>query len=133
MNAPPISFSSSSLAGVKATIQGNNDVTIEDGKVVVTGGSATVSANGSWGKRPPPVQIFWQDTLVDREAGQEPNGAFVEDILFICQKRLEAYQVSAFACKENAEALDHLKEAIAALERRRADRRTRSVEGKNEQ
>ena len=59
------------------------------------------------------------------------NGCFMEDLLHICQHRLECFQAGEFACAENAEALDHVKKALAALDRRTRDRQQRGVEGTN--
>ena len=75
--------------------------------------------------------IYWQDGPVSRDAGEKPNGAFVEDVLEVCKRRLEFYQDSPFACDENARALAHVGQAIDALLERRGDRRDRGVEGKH--
>lgn len=50
------------------------------------------------------------------------NGAFVEDLLEAAKSRLEHYQASAFACDENAAALEKVQEALAALAERRNKR-----------
>ena len=78
----------------------------------------------------PGISIKWQDGPVDRENDEIQNGAFVEDILEICRKRLQFYQQSPFACDANAEAIKHIAQATDILERRRQDRRNRGVEGK---
>ena len=77
------------------------------------------------------ADVFWQDGPVNRDAGQEPNGAFVEDVMQICAERIAFYECSKFACAENAEALNHLLAAIGALKQRRADRAARGVQGKH--
>ena len=76
--------------------------------------------------------IRWQDGPIDREANGRRNGAFVEDVLAVLIKRMEFYQNSRFACEENALALHHMEEALAALESRRSDREERGVQGKHE-
>ena len=76
-------------------------------------------------------RIDWQDGPVDREGGQKPNGAFVEDILEVCRLRLEHYQKSPFECEENREAIAHINKAMAAMVRRRQDRKDRGVLGQN--
>ena len=70
----------------------------------------------------PHFMVKWQDGPLDRAAKQKPNGAFVEDLLEVCRIRLEFYQGSKFACEENAEALQHIEGAMAALAKRRERR-----------
>ena len=77
-------------------------------------------------------RIRWQDGPVNRARGDKPNGAFVEDVLEVCRLRLEHYESSKFACKENAEAIGFIEGAIAVLCARRRDRVSRGVQGKNE-
>ncbi len=62
-------------------------------------------------------------------ARDRPNGAFVEDITKAAIDRIEYYQSSRFACKENAEALNHLRAAIYAMNRRTSRRVAAGVEG----
>lgn len=74
--------------------------------------------------------ISWQNgPLGRRNDRREPNGAFVEDVIAAAADRIEFYQSSKFACDDNAEALDHLRKAIDALQRRTRDREARDVEG----
>ncbi len=89
------------------------------------------------------ISIGWQNGPLGRHAaGCEegkpcvegctrvaPNGAFVEDVIEAAADRLRYYQGSRFACETNAEALDHLEKALAALDRRTKDRESRKVEG----
>ena len=77
--------------------------------------------------------IRWQDGLIDRDAGERPNGTLVEDVLEVCKRRLEFYQDSRFACKENAAALAYIKDAIFVCLARRKDRAARGVLGKHEE
>jgi hypothetical protein len=63
------------------------------------------------------------------EERKEPNGAFVEGVIQCALGRLNFYQGSKFACETNAEAVKHLELALAALERRTAEREARAVEG----
>ena len=79
------------------------------------------------------LKINWQDGPIDRDAGDKPNGTFVEDILEVCKRRLEFYEESRFSCEENASALLSIKHAIAALLLRRKDRAARGVLGKHEE
>jgi hypothetical protein len=73
------------------------------------------------------IVIRWQDGPLGRgEERKEPNGAFV---IQCALGRLNFYQGSKFACETNAEAVKHLELALAALERRTAEREARAVEG----
>ena len=60
------------------------------------------------------------------------NGIFLEDLLSICQHRLECFQAGDFACRENALALTKIQEALHWLNHRTADRQARNVEGLNQ-
>ena len=77
--------------------------------------------------------LQFQNGPLDREAGDVPNGVFVEDLLKIAQLRLEYYQHGRFNCSENANALGCVVLAIEALQKRRKDRQKRGVEGKHEE
>lgn len=61
------------------------------------------------------------------------NGVSNEVILAIVQDRLEGFQSGQFACQDNEMALQAVKDAISALQKRTRDRLDRGVEGKNEQ
>lgn len=102
--------------------------------MVPEGGYALDEAPGPAGLMQKVIRfaIFWQKGPIDREKeGATANGAFVEDVLDVCQRRLEFYQDSAFACDANAQAIQHIKSAIKVLLERRADRAARGVLGKN--
>ena len=74
--------------------------------------------------------IAWQTgPLVDGDVRQEPNGAFVEEIINAAIDRLEYYQSTKFACRNNQEAIQHLQLAVVALNFRTLDRESRGVEG----
>ena len=74
--------------------------------------------------------IGWQHGPLGRGMDrQEPNGAFVEDIIAAAMDRLEFYQNSRFPYAENDEALAHLIQALRSLEKRTAGRERRGVEG----
>ena len=74
--------------------------------------------------------VNWQNGPLGRgEDRQEPNGAFVEDIIDIARDRIQYYQNSKFNCRENAIAITKLEEAMQWLNWRTADRETRAVEG----
>jgi hypothetical protein len=57
------------------------------------------------------------------------NGIFMEDLINICIDRLEHYQKSDFACRENAIAITHLETALLWLNKRTNDRIKRGVQG----
>ena len=60
------------------------------------------------------------------------NGIFMEDLLQICIHRLECFQESEIACRENALALTKIEEALQWLDNRTRNRRKRNVEGTNQ-
>ncbi len=64
-----------------------------------------------------------------KEAGV--NGAHNEDLLAIVIDRLQAFQSSPFACRENALALTKIEEALHWLAHRTSARQARGVEGSN--
>ena len=73
--------------------------------------------------------ISWQNGPLGRGVDRTlPNGAFVEDIIDAARDRIEHYQ-TLFPCAENDEALEHLRAALTALDRRTKDREARKVEG----
>ncbi|MCB9910503.1 MAG: hypothetical protein H6829_09590 [Planctomycetes bacterium] len=80
--------------------------------------------------------ISWQDGPLGRgEDRKAPNGAFVEDVIAAVRQRLAFYQNSndgKFWCPENEQAMDHLWDALQALESRTKAREARKVEGTHE-
>lgn len=82
----------------------------------------------------PGLTIHWQNGPRAREDGSlaPSNGAFVEDVIYAALQRLEFFQKSKYATDENNQAIDHLNQALAALDARRKDRQARQVEGKHE-
>lgn len=79
------------------------------------------------------LAINWQDGPLGRgEERDEPNGAFVEDVIAAAIQRIEFYQSAAnrkFACRENALAITKLEEALHWLDARTRAREARAVEG----
>lgn len=73
-------------------------------------------------------EIHFQNGPI-KEAGV--NGVTQEDLLAICQHRLECFQAGPFACRENALALTKIQEAIHWLSHRTTARQSRGVEGTN--
>ncbi len=75
-------------------------------------------------------RIDWQDgPLAVDGVRQEPNGAFVENVIDAAIGRIAFYQESPFHCVENAVALGHLKAAAEVLAERTKGRERRGVEG----
>ena len=79
------------------------------------------------------IIIDWQDgPLGTGDDRQEPNGAFVEDVIEAASQRIEWCQTACdgrFQCKENEKAIGHLASALAYLESRTARRTAAGVEG----
>ncbi len=65
-----------------------------------------------------------------KEAGV--NGVADVDLLAICIDRLEGFQSGDYKCDTNQTALQHLLDAVTALDSRTKERETRGVEGTNE-
>lgn len=77
--------------------------------------------------------IGWQNGPLGRgEQREEPNGAFVEDVIKAAIDRVEFYQRSKFACDRNAKTIEHLHAALESQQGRTADRESRRVEGTHE-
>jgi hypothetical protein len=60
------------------------------------------------------------------------NGVMNEDLIAMVIDRLEGFQSSKFACRENALAISCLEWALLWLRERTTDREVRGVEGTNE-
>lgn len=82
------------------------------------------------------IQISWQNGPLGRSPHrQEPNGAFVEDVIKAALQRLEWYQTASdkrFACRENELAITKLEEALRWLEDRTKRREAQGIEGTHE-
>ena len=76
------------------------------------------------------TQVLYFQTGPVTEAG--PNGVTNEILLTIVADRLEGFQTGPFANDFNKTALEHIHEALKALEARTADRIARGVEGTNQ-
>ena len=126
-----MSFSFKSHGLTDAVVKGHNKCD-KDGNPA--GGFATQHVKAR--DRDEAFRIDWQDGPINRDAGEEPNGALVEDILDVCLHRLRFYQESKFQCYENAcavsHAVSHIEKALEHLDDRRKDRAERGVLGKHE-
>lgn len=81
------------------------------------------------------IAIRWQNGPLGRvgsEERQEPNGAFVEDVIGAALQRIQWYQGNGFACRENALAITKLEEALMWLDARTRRRVEQKVEGTHE-
>ena len=82
-------------------------------------------------------RIDWQDGPLGRgEDRQEPNGAYVTDVLLACLERMRFYQgesedgTGRFRCRENALIITKVEEAIHWGNHRTAERERRGVDGR---
>lgn len=81
------------------------------------------------------LRILWQNGPRGLEDGTltEPNGAFVEDVLWAALQRLEFFNSNRkFMCRANSLAITHIEQALQALKDRQLERSHRGVEGKHE-
>lgn len=86
------------------------------------------------------LKIMWQDG--PRGTGEtnadgspklaDPNGAFVEDVLWAALQRLEFFNESKYRDRANSLAITHIEQALQALKDRQLERSFRNVEGKHE-
>ena len=56
-------------------------------------------------------------------------GVFVESLLEVCVKRLQAVNVGELATRDTSIAITHIEDAILRLNKRSEDRKVRNVEG----
>ena len=100
-----------------------------------TGGEVSLHVTKNGDVEFPALIINWQDgprgtaedgTLTD------PNGAFVEDVLWAALQRLEFFNESKYRDRANSIAITKIEEALQALKNRQLERSHRNVEGKHE-
>ncbi|MDY6893796.1 MAG: hypothetical protein SVO01_00035 [Thermotogota bacterium] len=78
------------------------------------------------------------DTFAEIEFQKGPikdygiNGCHNEDLIIIIIDRLQSFQKSDFACRENALTITKLEEALHWLNHRTSERKRRGVEGTNQ-
>lgn len=103
-----------------------------------TGGDVTLHVTKLGDTEFPAMYIAWQDgprgeTDVDGNLVlADPNGAFVEDVLWAALQRLEFFNEGKFRCRENSLAITKIEEALFILKDRQLSRSDRGVEGKHE-
>jgi hypothetical protein len=121
---------------INPSLLANNEVDENDNP---TGGDVYLQVTKSGDTEYPALVINWQDgprgngtnpdgsvTLAD------PNGAFVEDVLWAALQRLEFFNESKYRDRANSLAITHIEQALQALKDRQLERSYRNVEGKHE-
>lgn len=105
-----------------------------------TGGEVYLRVTKNGDDEHPAIVINWQDgprgTDMQNADGTpvlaDPNGAFVEDVIWAAIQRLEFFNESKYRCRENSLAITKLEEALFILKDRQLSRSARNVEGKHE-
>ena len=81
----------------------------------------------------PGFTISWQKGPLGKGIDRvEPNGAFVKSVLLAVQDRIKFYQTTQFWSYENAEAIEHIEEALRFLNMRTQRRTEAGTEGTHE-
>lgn len=100
-----------------------------------TGGDVYLHVTKSGDTEFPALVVNWQDgprgTAEDGTL-TNPNGAFVEDVLWAALQRLEFFNQSKYRDRANSMAITHIEQALQALKDRQLERSHRNVEGKHE-
>lgn len=98
-----------------------------------TGGHAILGVEKD-GSEHAVLHVEWQNGPRGREDGTlaEPNGAFVEDVLWVALQRLEFFNEGKYRDRANSIAITKIEEALQALKNRQLERSYRGVEGKHE-
>lgn len=100
-----------------------------------TGGCVVLHVDKRGDKEFPALIVNWQDGPRGQGEGQplaDPNGAFVEDVLWAALQRLEFFNESKYRDRANSLAITHIEQALQALKDRQLERSHRNVEGKHE-
>ena len=105
-----------------------------------TGGSVMLFNEPAYSESDELLKIQWQDgprgTGEEDRFGnpilKEPNGAFVEDVIWAALQRLEFFNEGKYRDRANSLAITHLEQALQALKDRQLERSFRKVEGKHE-
>lgn len=100
-----------------------------------TGGDVELHVTKNGDHEFPALIINWQDGPRGTEEDgtlQDPNGAFVEDVLWAALQRLEFFNESKYRDRANSLAITKIEEALQALKNRQLERSYRGVEGKHE-
>lgn len=105
-----------------------------------TGGEVWLQVKKGDMEQYPCLIVKWQDgprgTGATNPDGSptlaDPNGAFVEDVLWAALQRLEFFNESKYRDRANSIAITKIEEALQALKNRQLERSYRNVEGKHE-
>lgn len=99
-----------------------------------TGGDVYLQVTKDGDHEFPALVVNWQDGPRGQADGTlaEPNGAFVEDVLWAALQRLEFFNESKYRDRANSIAITHIEQALQALKDRQLERSHRNVEGKHE-
>jgi hypothetical protein len=104
-----------------------------------TGGSVDLHVTKNGDSEFPALIVNWQDGprgMATNPDGSptlaDPNGAFVEDVLWAALQRLEFFNESKYRDRGNSLAITHIEGALQALKDRQLERSYRNVEGKHE-
>jgi hypothetical protein len=105
-----------------------------------TGGEVSLHVTKNGDEEFPALIINWQDGPRGTDATNpdgspvlaDPNGAFVEDVLWAALQRLEFFNNSKYRDRANSMAITHIEQALQALKDRQLERSYRNVEGKHE-
>lgn len=105
-----------------------------------TGGSVYLQVTKNGDREFPALVVNWQDGPRGTDATNpdgsptlaDPNGAFVEDVLWAALQRLEFFNESKYRDRANSIAITKIEEALQALKNRQLERSHRNVEGKHE-
>lgn len=127
----PVNVGYRKAYNVNPNIQGGNRTSNDN----PSGGNVTLHVTKSGDEEFPALIVNWQDgprgTVGDGTL-EDPNGAFVEDVLWVALQRLEFFQDSKYRCRENAIAITKIEEALFIMKDRQLSRSERGVEGKHE-
>lgn len=100
-----------------------------------TGGSVDLHVTKHGDDEFPALIINWQDGArgeQGKDGPDDPNGAFVEDVLWAALQRLEFFNESKYRDRANSLAITHIEQALQALKDRQLERSHRDVEGKHD-
>jgi hypothetical protein len=122
---------------INASLKANNQL---DDNENPTGGDVYLQVTKNGDTEFPALVVNWQDS--PRGTGEtnadgspvlaQPNGAFVEDVLWAALQRLEFFNESKYRDRANSLAITKIEEALQALKNRQLERSHRNVEGKHE-
>ena len=116
---------------VNEKLEARNRVDVDNNP---TGGYARLLVGDTYSPDSEVLKVRWQDGPRGREDGTlaEPNGAFVEDVLWVALQRLEFFNEGKYRDRANSIAITKIEEALQALKNRQLERSYRGVEIKHE-